>query len=550
MRRAVWSFVLFFSSVCFCVEGNASAGMHSVIGHIERIFTDHYAPLKWKEEAFGWNVHEEASRFDDLCYDDMPLKDFQRCVRKLMMSPCDYHVNVSFYATEAAFLPFAVRVVQDRVFVAWVDPWAVSLGHLKLEEGDEILTFDHRPVFDVIEEIKELGRKDASRTETTIAGLYLTARLASRGFVVPKGQVPLSVRKRGTNQIQEHDLKWDYIPEEIHSPFSALAWDRYAARDKREKTLLDIPHCHRMMKVSTAYCDRKNRGFAKQRALRLGTVLWEEDEKSPFDAYIFEHNKKKIGYVRIFDFVGDTSDAFCFADLMRHFDAKTDALMIDVKGNPGGNVLYCYALASMLASEPLQILLQRERISQAEVMHAIEFLNQCDEIEFEEQFGGEYLHGYPIDSDFISGIYVYFRKLHEEWKEKHAFSSLQHLLGIETLKAHPKGVYTKPILVLIDERSASCADIFPAILQDNGRALIVGTKTCGAGGYVLWHDFPNLYGVEGISYTGSMFFRFNGDPLENLGVTPDIEIIPTAKDLEQGYCEYKKALLNVVDTLF
>jgi hypothetical protein len=45
-------------------------------------------------------------------------------------------------------------------------------------------------------------------------------------------------------------------------------------------------------------------------------------------------------------------------------------------------------------------------------------------------------------------------------------------------------VYTKPIIFLIDDFSTSAADIFPAMMQDNRRGPLVGTRTNGAGGSV------------------------------------------------------------------
>jgi C-terminal processing protease CtpA/Prc len=39
--------------------------------------------------------------------------------------------------------------------------------------------------------------------------------------------------------------------------------------------------------------------------------------------------------------------------------------------------------------------------------------------------------------------------------------------------------YTKPIIVLIDEFSISAADIFPSMLQDNERVLLVGAQQRG-----------------------------------------------------------------------
>src|SRR5262249_24942773 len=44
--------------------------------------------------------------------------------------------------------------------------------------------------------------------------------------------------------------------------------------------------------------------------------------------------------------------------------------------------------------------------------------------------------------------------------------------------------YTKPLIVLVDEFSASGGDAFPATIQDNARGPILGMRTMGLGGTV------------------------------------------------------------------
>ena len=44
--------------------------------------------------------------------------------------------------------------------------------------------------------------------------------------------------------------------------------------------------------------------------------------------------------------------------------------------------------------------------------------------------------------------------------------------------------YTKPIMVLVDEMSASGGDAFAATIQDNARGPLLGWRTMGAGGNV------------------------------------------------------------------
>ena len=47
------------------------------------------------------------------------------------------------------------------------------------------------------------------------------------------------------------------------------------------------------------------------------------------------------------------------------------------------------------------------------------------------------------------------------------------------------GAYTKPILMLTDEFSASGGDMLPAIFQSNHRGPVFGWRTMGAGGSVV-----------------------------------------------------------------
>ena len=96
--------------------------------------------------------------------------------------------------------------------------------------------------------------------------------------------------------------------------------------------------------------------------------------------------------------------------------------------------------------------------------------------------------------------------------------------------------------MLVNSLDFSCGDFFPAILQDNKRATILGTKTAGAGGYVLETSFLNLQGIAHFSYTGSIAFRLDGQPIENYGVTPDIVYNMTTYDLQNNYGQYTRTI--------
>ena len=77
-----------------------------------------------------------------------------------------------------------------------------------------------------------------------------------------------------------------------------------------------------------------------------------------------------------------------------------------------------------------------------------------------------------------------------------------------------------PLVVLVDENSASASEIFAAAIQENGRGLIVGRKSYGKG--TVQTHFP-LTSVSGaLRLTTAKFYSPNDREMAGAGVTPDI----------------------------
>lgn len=77
----------------------------------------------------------------------------------------------------------------------------------------------------------------------------------------------------------------------------------------------------------------------------------------------------------------------------------------------------------------------------------------------------------------------------------------------------------KPIVVLVNGRTASSSEILAAALQDNGRAVVVGSNSFGKGTVQSVASLPN--GGE-IILTWSRFHAPSGYTLQALGVRPNI----------------------------
>lgn len=91
--------------------------------------------------------------------------------------------------------------------------------------------------------------------------------------------------------------------------------------------------------------------------------------------------------------------------------------------------------------------------------------------------------------------------------------------------------YRGKVVVLVDDATGSAAEIFAAVLQDHGRATVVGRRT---GGAVLASSFHGLPDGGRLQLSREDYFAPKGRRLEELGVEPDVVVPRTLADLRAG----------------
>ncbi len=99
--------------------------------------------------------------------------------------------------------------------------------------------------------------------------------------------------------------------------------------------------------------------------------------------------------------------------------------------------------------------------------------------------------------------------------------------GAETIASLPKELKKVPLIVLVNEGSASASEIVAGALQDNKRATLMGSQTFGKGSV---QTFRALGPDTGLKITTSRYYTPSGRSIQAKGIVPDVLV----DDTEEG----------------
>ena len=98
--------------------------------------------------------------------------------------------------------------------------------------------------------------------------------------------------------------------------------------------------------------------------------------------------------------------------------------------------------------------------------------------------------------------------------------------GADPLKSLPAGLKKVPVVVLVNEGSASASEIVAGALQDHKRATIMGSQTFGKGSV---QTFRPLGPDTGLKITTSRYYTPSGKSIQAKGIVPDVMVDETAE---------------------
>jgi carboxyl-terminal processing protease len=222
-----------------------------------------------------------------------------------------------------------------------------------------------------------------------------------------------------------------------------------------------------------------------------------------------EKNKNTIAYVRLENFVHSDIVALVQKEFEKVKNAQ--ALVFDVRGNGGGSVDSCLAIVSMM-------------------------LDTGDLVAMKSRSGtgaGSRDTGTAGSTDYQTVRY------HLEPNMMKVLNEEPGKEVKEEIRPRQLNVWqNKPIVVLIDDNSASASEMLAAALHDNKRATLIGVRSYGKGVAQIYYDMPLS---TCLSLTAGRYYTPDGKWLGD-GREP---VEATAEDVKPN--PDHKSDLNVVD---
>ena len=222
-----------------------------------------------------------------------------------------------------------------------------------------------------------------------------------------------------------------------------------------------------------------------------------------------------IGYLSLRGFYMEAVDSF-ISQYESDIDGKKKALIIDLRGNPGGDVEAATKLLDYFLPDHLQKPKRKDSQPSQRQENSPEISNtQATGTEGNNtQYGGE--------SASASVLEVTPNPNRQFDKDKTL------LLYTEDKWGKGKDWYAKdghevdlPIIILMNQNSASASELFAGTMQDYDRAWVFGTLSYGKGIVQTVRSFPDGSAVE---FTTHYYFTPAGRNIHKKGITPDLTV--------------------------
>lgn len=222
-----------------------------------------------------------------------------------------------------------------------------------------------------------------------------------------------------------------------------------------------------------------------------------------------------IGYLSLRGFYMEAVDSF-ISQYESDIDGKKKALIIDLRGNPGGDV----EAATKLLDYFLPDHLQKPKRKDSQPLQTQENSPETSNAQATGTEGSNTQYGGESASSSVLEVTPNPNRQFEKDKTL--------LLYTEDKWGKGKDWYAKdghevdlPIIILMNQNSASASELFAGTMQDYDRAWVFGTQSYGKGIVQTVRSFPDGSAVE---FTTHYYFTPAGRNIHKKGITPDLTV--------------------------
>jgi peptidase S41-like protein/PDZ domain-containing protein len=555
MHRLV--LVVMLSVICVAAPGAQEAlttnQRDSDLAQLAGMFAKQYAPYEWKRDVIGFDLYrltpwlQRVHHADDL--------DFQDALVEYVASLNDAHVGLSFWSNFSASLRgFTVDIYEGKVLIDSIDRTLLPSAQYPFQVGDELVALDGQPVQTLIASLRKYATAANPRSTDRLAASLIRSRPQSvvphapevgdaavasvrladgtvNGYLIPwtksgigvESQGPLPSPRRGNGRIFLPPAQGSSIDAAVggigpllpHLGRVGVAGNTLPSYMDSIRPLLNVAFTKLPDAVLGFGARSPVFALPAEFTVRLGT-----QSSHFFFSGIYTSSGVRIGFIRI-PSMAPTNAALALQQLdqeMAFFNSNTDVLVVDVMRNPGGSVDVTEAFAQRLfpsAFKSVGFEIRATAFWVEAIVNAVEAA----------QAGG-------APANVIQDLRAIMNELIAAYNENRGRTAPVSLTTGNLTLAPSPNAYDKPVLLLVDEMTASGGDMFAAIVQDNHRGPLLGMRTMGAGGSVL-ANYCTAYTESVCTITQSLMNRgvvisgteYPPSPyIENVGVRPDIVV--------------------------
>jgi hypothetical protein len=528
------------------------------LNQLASFYSKNYAPYEWKRDVFRfdllnlfpWQFEIHKPKTDDL--------DFQELLISYVASLNDAHDYIAFPTTFSASLPFSVDIYDGKVLIDSINRTSLPAAQFPFGIGDELVSLDGQSVQKLIKAFRKYAiaanARSTDRTasnrivsrsqqimphihelgETATVVIRTTVTGADNTYVIPWTKTGIPVTSQGpvpSPGFRRPNLFSQRFEGAIPASASGETLSIFQIAAAKPTVDSELPSYMQPIlpllnaNVSTDYYSIL--GFGSKFPVwgpPPGFVIRKGPLATDFIlSGTFVSNGVRIGFIRI-PTMAPPNVATALQQIdqeIAFFNTDTDGLIVDVMRNPGGTISFVESVAQRFMPTPFQTVGFEIRATAAWLFS------------FAAQLTSAELGGAP--PQIVANLRANYEEVQRAYNQFRGRSAPVSLNSTGSLTLSPATVtYSKPLMVLVDEFSASGADMFPAIIQDNHRGSLFGMRTMGAGGSVVGFN-ATAYTESFFRVTVSLMNRGKLVQAPNFPLTPYIENVGVRPDKVEDY---------------